>query len=122
MNHMSAASIHHATLVALESELVTSCCSSNRARVEELLHGEFYEHGASGRTWTRSTVLESLPEVPYVDGTCLEFTSRDLAPGVVLLTYRMIGARATTRSSIWINDGARWQLIFHQGTLSTAEA
>lgn len=122
MNRMSTPSSHHDTLVALELELVTSTCTANRRRVEDLLHDDFFEHGASGRTWTRSAVLDALPDSPHVDGACFDFVSRDLAPGVALLTYRIAGARSTTRSSIWVMEGARWQMLFHQGTLSAPES
>jgi hypothetical protein len=35
----------------------------------------------------------------------------------VLLTYRSFARSGTTlRSSLWVLDGGRWRLRFHQGT------
>ena len=50
-----------------------------------------------------------------------------LGPGVVLVTYR-IARRASPeespqhllRSSIWKLIDGQWQMVFHQGTMSTA--
>ena len=110
-------SASHENVVALERELLTTTCRSSRERVEALLHPEFREHGASGRIWTRQDVLDELPAAPAVDGVGVGFDSRDLAPGVLLLTYRIEGGRPSTRSSIWVHADGRWQMLFHQGTL-----
>lgn len=87
-------------------------------RVAALLHPDFVEHGASGRVWDRDGLVEALPVDPVVIGEAGEFVPVRLAVNVVLLTYRIRGARETTRSSVWVrDDAAEWLLRFHQGTL-----
>jgi hypothetical protein len=56
-----------------------------------------------------------------------DFRSTVLAPGVVLVTYRMVRRTASgeppqhlLRSSVWKLIGGRWQIVFHQGTPSPA--
>jgi hypothetical protein len=45
--------------------------------------------------------------------TVQDFATRELAPDVVLVTYKTASA---LRSSIWKRIGGKWQMIFHQGT------
>lgn len=104
-------------VIARERELLTFECRSDSERVGALLHPDFTEHGASGRVWTRDDVLESLPAAPEISGAASDFHAYDLAPDVVLLTYRVDGNRASLRSSIWLRVDDQWLLRFHQGTL-----
>ena len=47
-----------------------------------------------------------------------DFSVRELAEGVALVTYRTVGmeGKEARRSSIWVRQLSRWQVIFHQGT------
>ena len=56
-----------------------------------------------------------------------DFRTTVLAPGVVLVTYRIARRTASDeppqhllRSSIWKLIDGQWQIVFHQGTLSPA--
>jgi len=44
----------------------------------------------------------------------------DVANGAVLLTYTTVPERsehgAARRASVWVNEGDRWLLRYHQGT------
>jgi ribonuclease HI len=50
--------------------------------------------------------------------TDIEILGADrVGPNAVLLTYRSFARSGTTlRSSLWVLDGDRWRLRFHQGT------
>ena len=111
-------------LQALEVELHHPGVRCNRERLEQLLHPEFYEVGRSGRTYDRETVItflaaqESQPVV-----VSQGFVVSLLSPGVALLTYRSAHAEQSERlanhalrSSVWLKEGAHWQLRYHQGT------
>src|SRR5437764_5640195 len=91
-----------------------------RRRPEEagrLLHRDFAEFGASGRIWDREPVLEAMAADPGSATETQHMHGLRLAPGVVLLTYRVSGTEGTTlRSSVWRRDDEGWQLVFHQGT------
>ena len=116
-----------AELQALEVELHHPGVACDRARLEELLHGDFHEVGRSGRRYDRATVLRFLSEreVPP------EVVSDDFAvvqpgPGIAMLTYRSAHRRPeggleqhTYRSSLWVRTSGGWQLLYHQGTPTT---
>jgi ribonuclease HI len=48
----------------------------------------------------------------------LEILGADrIGPNAVLLTYRSYARSGTVlRSSLWVLDGTKWRLRFHQGT------
>ena len=86
-----------------------------RSREPALLHPEFLEIGRSGRAWSRDDVALS----PTVDGGIFDevITLDRLAADSILLVFRTRDERgATLRSSLWVRDGGRWRLRFHQGT------
>jgi len=89
-------------------------------RVQELLHPDFVEHGASGRVWNRAAVTAAPGADPEVSGEATGFSPVALAQDVVLLTYRIEGPAGSLRSSVWVHDpAAGWRLRFHQGTRSS---
>ena len=46
-----------------------------------------------------------------------EFRARELAPGCVLATFRVVGDGVRSlRSSIWLRRDGEWRMVFHQGT------
>jgi ribonuclease HI len=108
-----------AEVVRAELRLLDPEARADSALVGRLLHPDFVEIGASGQVYRRETVMELLANDPRVQGAAHDFVPSPLADGVVLLTYRVAGARNSLRSSIWIRSepGEQWQLRFHQGTL-----
>ena len=87
--------------------------------VAGLLHDEFREFGASGRTWDRAQTIASLAdETGEVWAEAEDMEAVRLADAVVLLTYRARRPdRVSLRSSVWVRGDAGWQLLFHQGTV-----
>jgi len=102
---------------ALERELALPDTRSDIGRTGVLLHPEFMEIGSSGRVWTREAMMMALEEDPG-HHTELEILGADrIGTGAVLLTYRSYSRSGTVlRSSLWVMDGGRWRLRFHQGT------
>lgn len=101
----------------LERELLGPLVRGDIGRTAVLLHPDFVEIGSSGRMWTRDAMMMALEEDPG-ERTDIEILSADrIEDTSVLLTYRSFGRAGTTlRSSLWVLDGARWRLRFHQGT------
>src|SRR5262249_61518516 len=94
---------------------------SSPKAVSELLADEFVEFGSSGTVYDKPAIIEALNnETTDPQITVEEFSVRDLAPDVVLVTYKSkpAGSQVVTalRSSIWKRIGGRWQMVFHQGT------
>ncbi|MFF1253648.1 RNase H family protein [Pseudarthrobacter sp. NPDC058329] len=101
----------------LERELLGPLVRGDIGRTAVLLHPDFLEIGSSGRVWTRDAMMMALEEDPG-ERTDIEILGADrIGPGAVLLTYRSYARSGTTlRSSLWVLDGGRWRLRFHQGT------
>ena len=102
-------------VVALERRLLDPAVRSDPAAVEALLHPDFREIGATGGMWDRAAIIASLsadPGVPAALPSAVD--AREVADGVVLLTYALAGS---LRSSLWVRGGPEgWQVLFHQGT------
>jgi hypothetical protein len=109
----------------LEAMLLDPEVRRDRAQVSALLAEDFVEFGSSGRVWTKQTTIELLATEgeSYVRPILEDFESRELAEGVVLITYRAVktsdpatGGSVALRSSIWTKESGQWRLRFHQGT------
>ncbi|MDR6417306.1 ribonuclease HI family protein [Pseudarthrobacter sulfonivorans] len=106
-----------AIVEALERELAGPDARSDIGRTGVLLHPDFMEIGSSGRVWTRDAMMMAMEEDPG-HHTELEILGADrIGTSAVLLTYRSYSRSGTVlRSSLWVLDGGRWRLRFHQGT------
>jgi hypothetical protein len=88
---------------------------------------DYWEVGASGRRYSREFILQSAPKINWVNAAeagwqCTDFGLRRLAPDTYLLTYRLDQAgRLTRRSTIWQRLEDNWRILYHQGTIISAE-
>jgi len=97
------------TLRSLERELREPSVRCSRNRLETLLRPEFREFGRSGAEYTRAQVIEHLlSETNVAKVHAQGFAILDLAPSVVLLTYKSAYISSSgqleghaNRSSIW---------------------
>ena len=114
----------------LEESLLRPDVRRSAEELDALIADDFVEFGASGRVFSKQDVLEAaaadeLPDVRLPLSSC---AVKMLSEWVALLTYRSVtsgpkGAIASAiRSSVWVHDGRRWRLRFHQGTLTDREA
>jgi hypothetical protein len=114
-------------LCQLEERLLQPNVRKSAEEVSELLSHEFIEFGSSGRIFDKQQIIASLQMEPTVRRSLVDFKTWSLAPAVVLVTYRAVRQGTSDqqpihslRSSIWKLIDGRWQLLFHQGTLSQA--
>lgn len=112
----------HEHLFALEQDLLNPKIRMNQKMLERLLSPDFFEFGSSGTVWTRKDILQRLPnETPY-QVNASDFQAHPLADNTVLVTYKTQRTEPdgaifrAIRSSIWVRNGASWQMRFHQGT------
>jgi hypothetical protein len=113
------------SLQRFEEELLQPNVRNSGERVAELLADDFVEFGSSGRVFNKQQIIDALrQEVGTCHRTMDDLRTNLLAPGVVLVTYRI--TRHTDegepsirllRSSIWKQLAGRWQMVFHQGTV-----
>jgi hypothetical protein len=112
-------------LCQLEERLLQPNVRKSAEEVSELLASEFIEFGSSGRIFDKEQIIASLQMEPTVRRSLVDFRTCILAPAVVLVTYRAVRQGTSDeqpiyslRSSIWKLIDGRWQMLFHQGTLS----
>jgi len=96
---------------------------ATRADFERMIAEDFREIGASGREYSRATVLDVLEKraqnPPPEAWETFDFECRRLAPDVYLLTYRLLQdqVRHTRRATIWRKTAEGWRILYHQGTI-----
>ncbi|RDL51221.1 hypothetical protein BLJAPNOD_02353 [Ensifer sp. M14] len=115
---------------ALEEALHRPEVRRSRTAVEALLAQGFVEFGASGTRYHRAEMIELLCEEDDTpaDGVleATDFALTPISPDAVLLIYRTVrkgsdgSEKRALRSSIWKRNAGRWQMLFHQGTLTSA--
>jgi len=96
------------------------------ADFERRTASDYWEVGASGRRYSRDFILQTLADSPPANAITLRwrasgFGLRQLSPDTYLLTYSLRQSeRLTRRSTIWHRTPTGWQILFHQGTIVTA--
>jgi hypothetical protein len=101
----------------LEEALLVPEVRKSAAQIAALLADEFVEIGSSGRIYDKDQIIGQLQQESGEESlrTVSDFTARELADGLILVTYRIIETR-TVRSSIWKRTNSEWRMVFHQGT------
>lgn len=117
---------------ALEEALHRPEVRRSRPAVKALLADGFVEFGASGTRYHRAEMIELLCDADDAtdDGQleATDFALTQISSDAVLLTYKTVrragdgSERQALRSSIWRRTAGRWQMLFHQGTLTSAKA
>jgi hypothetical protein len=90
---------------------------------------DYWEVGASGRRYSREFILTTAERSlsHFVDAEASgwqteDFGLRRLGPDTYLLTYTLDQAgRRTRRSTIWQQSAEVWRILYHQGTIISAE-
>lgn len=110
------------TLLELEQRLLTHAIRRDAQELSALLADEFREFGSSGRTYSKTEILDLLPSEPPATLSLNSFEAYLVSEQAVLVTFRAVKEVAgsppveSLRSSLWIYRDGRWQLLFHQGT------
>jgi hypothetical protein len=99
----------------------------NVADFKRAMAPEYWEVGASGRRYSGDFILNWLEQCPPVDAgaagwKCSEFGLRRLGANTYLLTYTLSqGERLTRRATIWQSADDGWRILYHQGTVVSAD-
>jgi hypothetical protein len=101
-----------------------------RRDFEGMTDPAFWEVGASGRRYSRESVLEEVVkryEDPKYNGVrskpesgwqTKDFHCLEIAANNYLLTYTLVqGVRVTRRTTIWRRTSTGWMILYHQGTI-----
>ena len=114
-------------LYDLEERLLQPEIRHSPADLAELLTDDFVEFGSSGLVFDKQSIVTVLGKESAVRFYLTDFKAVPLAPTAVLVTYRAVIfdkvkqlAKHSLRSSIWRLADDRWQMVFHQGTPTSA--
>ncbi|MBR7554901.1 DUF4440 domain-containing protein [Allobacillus sp. GCM10007491] len=91
-------------------------------KLADILADEFFEISSSGKMFDKEECLRT--GVVLTEMKIHNYEIHPLAPDVVLATYFLTDKtrnRNTLRSSIWKWIDGRWQLYFHQGTITDVQ-
>jgi hypothetical protein len=106
-------------LYTLEERLLHPDREADRKALIPLLTEDFKEFCSSGRIFNRQQTIDVLMSSAARPATIHHFYVEQLAENVALATYRATTSMAVShRCSIWVFRDNRWQLHFHQGTIS----
>ena len=100
---------------------------TSAADFERIVAEHYWEVGASGRRYSRDFILRELYTQPPALADDLGWKAWDhavkqLGPQTYLITYVLEqGERRTRRASIWEKSSGRWCVLYHQGTVISAE-
>ncbi|MGA7155507.1 MAG: DUF4440 domain-containing protein [Acidobacteriaceae bacterium] len=98
---------------------------------DRLMAPDYWEVGASGRRYGRAFILQMLAENPPIDAATARWrisgqALRRLSPAnetaTYLLTYSLRQSdRLTRRSTLWQSTPEGWRILYHQGTVVSAD-
>lgn len=108
-------------LLQLEKKLLKPEIRTSQNELNHLLADQFFEFGSSGEVLYKDEGIaeEGIGEVKM---TLSDFDIHPLSEEIVLATYRIfneVKKQHSLRSSIWKFTDGRWQMLFHQGTITT---
>jgi len=105
-------------LKLLEESHLKAEVRENKDKLAEILADGFVEIGSSGQMYSKSECLDGVSKAVMVMDN---FEITILSEHVVLTTYfieNRTSGKNSLRSSIWKFIDNRWQMVFHQGTLT----
>jgi hypothetical protein len=108
----------------LEESLLRPESRRDVEALSKVIAPDFREVGASGHTYDRAAILQSVPNDPSPESYVIsDFVVTELDIHVAMVSYRLEASyadeeapRRTIRTSLWRLAEGGWQVFFHQGT------
>ncbi len=110
----------------LEPIFHTSELGTKLADFDRRMTPEYWEVGASGHRYSRDFILDHVQAHPPVDAEAAGWKTSDhavrgLGADTYLFTYTLDqGGRVTRRTTVWRNTAQGWEILYHQGTVYSA--
>lgn len=108
-------------IYSLETTLLQEEVRKSVERLKELIADDFVEYSSTGEIYNKESVLNRLPYEDDPQITMINFELKYLSPTSALTTFKVFiksKMKYSLRSSVWqLNDG-KWQMTFHQGTVT----
>lgn len=108
-------------LYSLETTLLKEEVRKSADLLNELLADDFIEYSSTGAIFDKDNVLNRLPSEENPGITLSNFELKYLSPTSALTTFKIFvrsKAKYSLRSSVWKLNDKKWQMTFHQGTLT----
>src|SRR4051812_19451467 len=105
----------------LEIKVMTAAGERRADDIRDLVADDFFEIGRSGTTYTKAEVLAAIEVAPLRKFALEDFKVVASGAGWALASYRAgehtaYASSTSLRSSLWVERGGQWQIVFHQGT------
>lgn len=90
------------------------------------MSADYWEVGASGRRYSRAIILENAAKIALVNAQSAGWKSsgfglKRLGANTYLFTYTLDqNGRLTRRATIWQKSKEGWTILYHQGTIISA--
>ena len=113
-------------LIRIEPIFHTAEFGTTPADFQRRMSPGYWEVGASGRRYSREFILCNFEQTPPIDAHAAGWQATDhalqrLGPDTYLLTYNLQqGPRLSRRATIWQHSRQDWLVVYHQGTLVSA--
>ena len=109
----------------LELKVMTAAGERRADDIRDLVADDFFEIGASGRTYTKAEVLAAIETAPLRKFTLEGFKVVASGEGWALVSYRAgertaYASSTSLRSTLWVERAGKWRIVFHQGTTITS--
>ncbi|SFK08550.1 hypothetical protein SAMN04487936_10732 [Halobacillus dabanensis] len=108
-------------LYALETTLLKEEVRKSAERLNELIADDFVEYASTGEIYDKGNILSRLPKEDDPGITMRNFEVKYLSPASALTTFTIFiesKQKHSLRSSVWILNDGKWQMTFHQGTVT----
>ena len=108
-------------LYSLENMLLKGDVRKSYERLNELIADDFVEYSSTGEIYDKENILNRLPNEDDPGITMSNFEVKHLSSTSVLTTFTVFIERKqkySLRSSVWVLNVEKWQMTFHQGTVT----
>src|SRR5438093_13744764 len=105
----------------LEIKVMTAGGERRADDIRDLVADDFFEIGRSGTTYTKAEVLAAIEVAPLRKFALEDFKIVTSGEDWAMDSYRAgehtaYASSISLRSTLWIERGGQWLIIFHQGT------
>ncbi|TGB03697.1 DUF4440 domain-containing protein [Halobacillus salinus] len=108
-------------LYTLEATLLEADVRKSADRLDALLADDFIEYSSTGGIYDKQNILNRLPSEDDPGITLRDFEMKYLSATSALTTFKVYiesKQKHSLRSSVWTFQEDRWQMTFHQGTVT----
>ncbi|MFG6116161.1 DUF4440 domain-containing protein [Halobacillus sp. MO56] len=108
-------------MYSLEKSLLKSDVRKTAKILDELLADDFVEYSSTGEIYDKENILNRLPNEDDPGITMRDFEIKYLSSTSVQTTFKVFiesKQKHSLRSSVWKFYEGRWQMTFHQGTVT----